>query len=295
MEHLEIISDREAFRELTIKRLSESPHNFLDQHKFIKSEERRGTNYDTSGVLLLLRFDDKIGGYEFVLTKRSKDVVQPGDLSCPGGHVSRRDRISGFLIANNLSLFMRGGALKAGRDAVGSDGFKIAANYLATALREAREETGLRKSAVEYLGALPSYGLVSFRRVIYPSVGLVTGRWVKRLNWEVEKIVTISIKDILDPEKYHRLIFAVPQDIIDVSARKDWNFPSFVVDDGNGREILWGATFNIIMSFLKIVTDFDLPDIPAEKVITKEVPENYFTGRFKKGLKEGLIRERQKA
>lgn len=241
-----------------------------------------------------MRFDEKMGGYEFVLTKRSKNVVQPGDLSCPGGHVSRIDRIFGFLIAKNLSIHMRGGGLKAGKDAVGSDGFKIAANYLATALREAREETGLRKRGVEYLGALPSYGLVSFRRVIYPSVGLETGKWVKHLNWEVEKIVPIPLKDMLRPENYYRLIFDVPKDIKDVSARKDWNFPSFVTDKGRDREILWGATFNIIMSFLKIVLDFDPPEIPEEKVITKEIPDNYFTGRFKKGLKEGLMREREK-
>ncbi len=295
MEHRELISDREAFKELTIKRLSESPHNFLAQHKYIKSEGKKGINYDTSGVLLLLRFDEKTGVFEFVLTKRSKNVAQPGDLSCPGGHVSRIDKIFGLLIAKNLSLYMRGGALKAGEDVAGSDGFKIAANYLATALREAKEETGLKKSAVEYLGALPSYGLVSFRRVIYPSVGLVTGKWVKRLNWEVEKIVKIPVKDMLRPENYYRLIFDVPNDIKDISARKDWNFPSFVIDNGKDREILWGATFNIIMSFLKIVLDFDPPDIPTEKIITKEIPDNYFTGRFKKGLKEGLMREREKA
>jgi 8-oxo-dGTP pyrophosphatase MutT (NUDIX family) len=295
MEYLDVISDRKVFKELTIKRLLESPHNFLAQHKYIKNEGKRGIQYDTSGVLLLLRFDDKMGGYEFVLTKRSKNIVQPGDLSCPGGHVSSTDRIFGFLISKNISLHMRGGALKSGKNIAGSDGFKIAANYLATALREAKEETGLRKRSVEYLGALPSYGLVSFRRVIYPSVGLVTGKWVKRLNWEVEKIVKIPLKDMLKSENYYRLIFDVPKDIKDLSTRGVWNFPSFVTDKTQDREILWGATFNIIMSFLKIVLDFDPPEIPEGKIITKEIPENYFTGRFKKGLKEGLIREREKA
>jgi 8-oxo-dGTP pyrophosphatase MutT (NUDIX family) len=289
-----ILTRREGFRDLIIKNLARTPHNFLAQHDYIKEEKKKGIAYDTSGVLLLLRFDEETSRYEFVLTKRSPHVVQPGDLSCPGGHVSPMDTVIGFLISSGLFPRIRGEGISVEKRSMGKRGFRIAADYLATALREAKEETGLRPGAVEYLGSLSTYGLVSFRRVIYPLVGAVTGPWEERLNWEVEKIVPVPIQDMLDAENYYWLFFDVPEDIRRASARRDWNFPAFVLDHDGQREVLWGATLNIIVSFLKIVLGFALPDIPEGKYTEKEIPENYFTGRFKKAITDGLRRERKK-
>jgi hypothetical protein len=98
---------------------------------------------------------------------------------------------------------------------------------------------------------------------------------------------------MLLPENYHWITFEVPEEIRQASKRNEWNFPAYVFHDGTEREILWGATFNIIQSFLNIVLDFTLPEIPAERLIYKEIPESYFTGRFNKILKAGFRRERK--
>ena len=65
--------------------------------------------------------------------------------------------------------------------------------------------------------------------------------------------------------------------------------------EGSDREILWGATFNIILTFLWVVLGFPLPNIPTDRLVTKEIPENYFTGSFRRDLKAGLATETKEA
>lgn len=284
-----IVSDREGFKSMVIAKLHEHPGEFLKNHRYIKDRERRGERYQTSGVILLLQFSEERGQYEFVLTKRSHYVVQPGDLCCPGGHVSPHDKIHGFFISRGLSPLTGSHVLRRGKKSE-VDEIKVIADYLSTALREAKEETGLPLKSVEYLGSLPPYGLISFNRVIYPLVGLVIGKWKRRLNWEVEKIVTIGLREMLHPEHYFWMTFFDPEENKESSQINGRNFPSFVSDDGGQKEILWGATFNIIQSFLRIVLNFTLPHIPPDKVVYKEIPESYFTGNFQKLPRKGFKR-----
>ena len=287
-----ILKNPDDFADLIVRRLGEHPHDFLEREKIIREESKKGVRFATSGVLMLLRYTES-GECEIVLTKRSPHVVQPGDLSFPGGHVSRRDHRRGALISRGLSPLVRGQGLFTARRAAGRRGFRIAADYLATALREAWEETGLPSRSVRYLGSLPAYGLTSFRRVIYPSVGLLTGRWPVAINWEVEKLVYIELDAFLDEDNYHWIDFAVPDDIKKASGRDQWRFPALVINDHDGREILWGATFHVILSFLHIVLGLTFPDIPKDRLIEKHIPENYFTGGFKKTLEEGWKRQRE--
>lgn len=286
-----ILRDCDGFHELVIERLRTHPQNFLEHYSSLLEREKTGEHYQTSGVILLLQFSTERKQWEFLLTKRSRYVAQPGDLCCPGGHVSLRDRIHGLFISHGLTLIQIDN-LASGKNG-GMAERKTVAHFLATALREAREETGLHPRHVTYLGSLPPYGLLSFRRVIYPSVGMITGVWKKKLNWEVEKLISISVRDMLLPDNYHWITFEVPEEIKEASQRSEWNFPAYVFDDGTDREILWGATFNIIQSFLSIVLNFTLPEIPEERLVYKEIPESYFTGRFNKILKAGFRRERK--
>jgi 8-oxo-dGTP pyrophosphatase MutT (NUDIX family) len=293
IERPDILFNKDGFPLLVERRLSEYPHGFAERGKEIRAQEAMGVHISTSGVILLLRFSEA-NGYEMVLTKRSARVVQPGDLSFPGGHTHRVDSYRGFLIAAGLLPCVRGGGLAPGRRSADRDGFRIAADYLATALRETREETGIPARVIRYLGSLPSYGMVSFRRVIYPAVGVVVGPFTECLSWEVERVVVIGLSELYDPARFAWIRFDVPDDIRSASGRSDWNFPCFVSGQGADREILWGATFNIVLTFLWIVLGFPLPDIPKDRRVSKEIPDNYFTGSFRKTLKEGLIREHNK-
>ena len=290
----DIFKNPDVFTDLIVRRLAGHPHDFLEQETVIRRESKKGVRFATSGVLMLLRYSES-GDPEIVLTKRSPHVVQPGDLSFPGGHVSRRDHWHGALISWGVSPLVRGRGLSAERRSSGWRGFRIAADYLATALREAWEETGLPYRSVRHLGSLPAYGLTSFRRVIYPSVGFLAGSWPVTINWEVEKLVNIGLDAFLDERNYHWIDFAVPDDIREASGREQWRFPALVVNDHDGREILWGATFHVILSFLYIVLEFTFPDIPKDRLITKDIPQNYFTGGFKKSLEEGLKRQREES
>jgi 8-oxo-dGTP pyrophosphatase MutT (NUDIX family) len=289
----DILFKRDEFPLLVERKLSGYPHRFAEASKEIQGQEAMGVRISTSGVILLLRFSES-RGYEMILTKRSAHVVQPGDLSFPGGHVHALDSYRGRLIAAGLLPCVGGKGLEAGRRSADRVGFRIAADYLATALRETREETGIRPRAIRYLGSLPSYGMVSFRRVIYPAVGAVVGPFTECLSWEVERLVVIGLAELYDPGRFAWIRFDVPDDIRDASGRSDWNFPCFVSGQGPDREILWGATFNIILTFLWIVLGFPLPDIPRDRQVTKEIPGNYFTGSFRRDLKDGLIREGKK-
>jgi 8-oxo-dGTP pyrophosphatase MutT (NUDIX family) len=293
IERPDILFKKDEFPLLVERRLSEYPHGFAERVREVRNQEAMGVRISTSGVILLLRFSES-NGHEIILTKRSAHVVQPGDLSFPGGHTHRLDAYRGFLIAAGLSPCMRGPGLTRGRGSSDRDGFRIAADYLATALRETREETGIPRRVIRYLGSLPSYGMVSFRRVIYPAVGVVVGPFTECLSWEVERLVTIGLPELYDPSRFAWIRFDVPDDIKSASGRSDWNFPCFVSGQGAEREILWGATFNIILTFLWIVLGFPLPIIPKDRQVTKEIPGNYFTGSFRKTLKEGLIREQNK-
>jgi 8-oxo-dGTP pyrophosphatase MutT (NUDIX family) len=288
-----VLYERDEFVRLVARRLSEYPHGFTDRMREIRGQEAAGVRISTSGVILLLRFSEA-DGYELILTKRSAHVVQPGDLSFPGGHVHVADKYRGRLIAGGLSPCVRGDGLSLGRRSGDREGFRIAADYLATALRETREETGIPRRLIRYLGPLPSYGMVSFRRVIYPAVGVVVGPFRECLSWEVERLVVVGLAQLYDPDRFAWIKFDVPDDIKNASGRSDWNFPCFVSGEGEKREILWGATFNMILTFLWIVLGFPLPDIPADRLVTKEIPDNYFTGSFRRDLKAGLVSERGK-
>jgi hypothetical protein len=60
----------------------------------------------------------------------------------------------------------------------------------------------------------------------------------------------------------------------------EWDFPCLIHQDYDGKEeILWGATFGIIMSFLKIMFDFEPPLTYTNRIIKGTLYPDYLTGR----------------
>jgi hypothetical protein len=59
-----------------------------------------------------------------------------------------------------------------------------------------------------------------------------------------------------------------------------YQLPCLVIPDGLGCEdILWGATFNIITNFLRIISDNSLPTPSSSRTIDKVLTNNYITGK----------------
>lgn len=113
------------------------------------------------------------------------------------------------------------------------------ADYLATALREAREEVGVLPSEVDVLGALtPLYIPVSNFNV-FPFVGYAEKRPEYNLSHnEVSYTIEVPLSSLLHPERKKITDVrspATPHVIKNVNA--------YILDDGT---IIWGATAMIL-------------------------------------------------
>lgn len=151
---------------------------------------------------------------------------------------------------------------------------------LAASLRESYEEIGLNPLKVRYLGSLPIQRLGVFGREIYPVVGWTSQQKRFVLNWEVDKIVAIPLKNFLNPENYARTRFnmdSIPENTDHLNLQWD-DRPCFVHKSRNYSEILWGATFRITMIFLEIVFGFRPPHVESLPRIESDLNKNYMSG-----------------
>jgi 8-oxo-dGTP pyrophosphatase MutT (NUDIX family) len=231
----------------------------------------------TSAVLLLL------GGWGpndvcLILNKRSARVRQPGDLCCPGGSVSPR---FDFWAARVLGLpggplarwpywrpWRRHRPLEA----------RWLALYCATALREAYEEMRLNPFRVRFLGPLPQQRLVLFSRLIYPLAAWIPHQPRFKPNWEVERIVYIPLRSLMNPESYIRYRLTMAGSVDSAGPERVREVPGFQWRAAHGPELLWGATFRITMDFLKLVFGFKPPEGDDLPCITGHLGESYLTG-----------------
>ena len=195
-----------------------------------------------------------------ILNKRSADVRQAGDLCCPGGRVSPRldAGLAKLLRLPMLPLarwpFWPGWRKRRPHNA------RWLQLMLATGLRESVEEMRLNPFGLKFLGPLPPQTLVMFQRVIYPMVIWVSRQKRFYPNWEVEKIISIPLRDFFNPAQYarYRLRIETP------SATENVNtFPCFRYEKDGQTEILWGATYRITMVFLNHVFGFSPPAIDS--------------------------------
>ncbi len=283
-----LLRDREGFPSRAMEALAREPVDYLGQFEFIDRQKRSQERWGAGGVLLPLFFcEEQIpvkkppGHYVLLLSKRSKNVRQPGDLCAPGGGIHpRMDWLLGKL--PEIGLF----------PGVRSPGFALARRrgkriyrklllLLGNALRESWEELRLSPFNVEFLGPLPAYRLTHRRWIIFPLVGRVTHCWKARLNWEVDKIVSIPLEDFFHRENHAVYSLEVPESLVDQGIPNPWEFPCFVHQEARGEEILWGATFEIIRTFFRMVFDFSFPVPDQQRVIRRPLASNYLSGKNK--------------
>lgn len=280
-----LLINKNLFIESVVRKLRQSPIDFTEKMTLIQSSQGTSEPYSAAGVLLLLYYkkehpdaDDKQGEFYFHLIKRSVNVAQPGDLSCPGGMLHPiLDGLLRPLLVEGIVPVLKGYPKSSARQR-DENTFKTMTLFLANAIRESWEEIRLSPFNIQFLGPLPCHSLILFRRTIFPLVGLVKKEPSYRTNPEVERIVEIPIKSFFQADNYaHYLIETA--DSIKHSDQTSWQFPCFLHRDEKGRqEILWGATFNIITHFLELLFDFKLPEIRSNPVISRTLQHTYLTG-----------------
>jgi hypothetical protein len=213
-----------------------------------------------------------------ILNKRSMKVKQAGDLCCPGGSLS--SRLDSYLAK---LLYLPGSPLRRWpywslwQTHQPNQAGELAMIFAAS-LREGFEEMRLNPLGVKLLGLLPSQQLVMFHRIIYPLVCWIPRQQRFRPNWEVEKIVYIPVRNLLDSNNYGR--YRLNFERIPGQNRNPGNhdFACFMHRDGDDTENLWGATFRITMAFLEVVFGFKPPDLDSLPVVSGILDKNYLTG-----------------
>jgi 8-oxo-dGTP pyrophosphatase MutT (NUDIX family) len=287
MTDLDILSRRDDFLRLTIERLGDTRNDFCETMDFIRGPREGGEAWQAAGVLLPLLFREKQGAagdgeFVFRLIKRSSDVVQSGDISCPGGMLHKFfDPLLRPLIAAGFPPVLQGDA-RTQLKKRGGAAFDSITLFLANAVRESWEELRINPFHLKFLGPLPCRPLLAFARIIFPLTGYVRKDWKPKLNWEVEKILELPLRNFFDEDRYALFTIETDYKLRDnISGIR--HFPCFIVKDHNGDEdILWGATFSIVMSFLKIVLDFEIPELDGNRTLSKVLSTEYLTGNRNK-------------
>lgn len=254
-----------------------------DRRRQEKKYDDREIEWQTSaGVVMLLGHtpaNTDLGAEPcIVLNKRSLKVKQPGDLCFPGG--SMAPRIDPYLARlfslpfTSLGLWRRGENWQQSRARMA----KTISIFWATGLRESFEEMRLNPFGVSFLGPLTPQSLVMFKRTIYPMVG-----WIKRQkrffpNWEVEKVVHLPLRELLNPVHYSRYRLRMASNPGQGKTESMQDFPCFRLQAQNKQEILWGATYRITLDFLEQVFGFKPPAIATLPVVEGALDETYLTG-----------------
>lgn len=281
----EILKNKKDTLKLIVEKLGSAPNSFSKQFDIIRQKRKQHITWLAAGVLLLLSYKqhpDTMAGNEgeffFQLIKRSASIPQGGDLSCPGGTLETPiDGLFCGLIERGFPPIIKGDALTYAKER-GEDELNTITLFLANATRESWEEIGLNPFDLIFLGPLPCYNLILFTKTIFPLVGLINGETGTCPNGEVDKIIEIPLVSFFDENNYATYSLDASGDFYDIPDRQ-WDFPCLIHHDTDGtEEVLWGATFSIIMTFLKIVFDFKLSDIHPTRIIRRALDSSYITG-----------------
>jgi 8-oxo-dGTP pyrophosphatase MutT (NUDIX family) len=280
-----LLRDRDGFRERVIESLAREPVDYRSRLEFIQGPGKGPRTWEGGGVLLPLYFHEDqnpqgkaSGRYVFLLSKRSGRVRQPGDLCAPGGGIHPRlDSLLEKILQLGLLPGIRGPRLEGAKRRGKATNEKILF-ILGNALRESWEELRLSPYNVEFLGPLPVYSLQSRRWIIFPLVGRVKHPWNPKLSWEVEKLVSIPLEAFFHRANYAVYSLEVPEKLVNQGIPNPWEFPCIVHNEKGEEEILWGATFEVIQTFFRIVFGFSFPSPDTRRVIRKPLASNYLTG-----------------
>lgn len=244
------------------------PIDYQEQINLVTEQRKQGQNCGAAGVLLLIQYrQDK--GYVFLLNKRSDKVQQPGDLCCPGGSSNRiLDSLLSHLVIKPLLAWRKNPASLKAKN-LGPQLFNQIIFFFTNALRESWEEIRLNPFAVNFLGPLGCYQLTLFKNIIFPLVGSVKSPLSLKPNWEVAKILPMPLHSFFQEENYGVYRLRVERPIFkDILQADIVDYPCLVHQEPDQpAEILWGATYNIIMSFLETVFAFQPPALDTRSVI----------------------------
>ena len=235
---------------------------------------------EASAVLFLLGPEHgKSSDICLILNKRSVNVRQPGDLCCPGGGLTPvlDDILAGLVTLPGFPLrqWPYWSAMKKQHPPAA----RSIAHLFAAGLREGFEEMRLNPFRVNFLGMLPPARLVMFQKTIYPLAAWISGQKRFFPNWEVEKVVHIPLRCLLNPVHYATYRVQYSARVEEKIHRKTQDFPCFLYECEGEREMLWGATFRIVMNFLQLVFGFTPPDAQYLPVISGTIRKAYLTGK----------------
>lgn len=149
---------------------------------------------------------------------------------------------------------------------------------LATGLRESLEEMNLSPFGVDFLGPLPAQQLVMFDRQIQPMAVWLDSEQHFKTNWEVERIITIPLRDLLDSQNYRTYQIVYSPEVAARLGTPSQEFPAFRFEDNDSVEILWGVTFRIVRSFLKLVFKYNMPPLDVLPLAEGTLGMEYYTG-----------------
>jgi 8-oxo-dGTP pyrophosphatase MutT (NUDIX family) len=268
-----------------VEKLGTIPIDYSEKMALVRKREKLKLSGAAAGVLLLLHLkksldisNEQNDKFTLLLIKRSSKVSQPGDLSCPGGMLNGMiDPVLRPIITGRIFPLLKGRSryFAQQRD---SDTFRLLTLFLTNAVRETWEETNLCPCKIRCLGPLPTYSLHLFKRTIFPLVGFVDEEWTFHPNNEVERLVEIPLNNFFREDSYgfYEIAFS---DALSRNSQTFQKFPCLIYRDNHGNEdILWGATFFIIMNFLKIVFDFEIPELHTKRVVKKTLCPDYMRG-----------------
>lgn len=161
------------------------------------------TERDPSAASVLIALVMRPDGLTVLLTQRTDHLNDhAGQISFPGGRAEPHD-----------------------------------VDAVATALREAEEEVGLRHESVEVIGRMPVYTTVT-RFVVTPVVGLVRPDYTLQLDaFEVAEAFEVPLQFLLDPAHHQRHEFEM------AGVRRQFLSMPWRPEGEAGREyFIWGAT-----------------------------------------------------
>ncbi|MBN1662886.1 MAG: CoA pyrophosphatase [Deltaproteobacteria bacterium] len=278
----DLFKSKNGFPDRVMEGLGNIRVDFHEKLNYINSLRKANESHLAAGILLILEYKESgnplnpgEGEFFFQFIKRSDVVPQPGDLSCPGGRLDRfLDPLLSILIMSGMFPVVRGRARVYASER-GRDHFRTIRLFLATALRESWEEIGISPFNISFLGALPSYTFSPARRTIFPVAGMVKRTFPLRLNEEVEKMVDIPVRAFFDEANFANFIIEPP---LPERQSQDYPpaYPCLVFTDKDGHEeILWGATYNIVMDFLHMTLGHRQPDTAGRRTISRSLHPDY--------------------
>jgi hypothetical protein len=227
---------------------------------------KRGNRYQNDGEPCL------------ILNKRSLKVRQPGDLCFPGGSVTPRfDSQLAKIFSLPITSLGRWKYWSRWQQSHPQTASSLSL-FWAAGLRESFEEMRLNPFGVKFLGPMPPQPLEMFRRVIYPMAA-----WVQRQkrffpNWEVDKIVYIPLRDLMEAANYRRYRLCLKTEENEQSSNPSQDYPSFYFQSESGAEILWGATYRITTLFMECIFGFEPPKLETLPVVEGRLDQAYLTG-----------------